>query len=381
MPAIKLAKEDDGFSRLIENYLRELFDERNVSDLQRKKLWKFYYDELSQGVANGYNPSLENYDPALANSLKYNISEFSAFKETSFRKQLEGMLTKNGKIIPWSKFKEKALAVSGDYNKRWLKSEYHHTVATANMAGKFKDFEANQDLYPNLKYVTVGDKRVRQKHENWDGLILPINHPWWKKHLPPNDWGCRCGVEPSDEEKSNVIPEGDVKSGFANNPAQTGEVFKDITYKEGLSDLEQDNATAMANKMFREEPATRAYIKSQRKEIKLWGRENLIGSTIKHKSLENPIGFNVSGLKEFANQPYKFEVEKLKILKNIQSVVKDSKYLGSRSIQDNVMLRRSHILEIDVKEEKSWLVLRELKNGEVFLYSISDGVKITKGLK
>ena len=180
---IRLAKEEENFSRLIENYIRELFDERELSEKQKEKLWQAYYEQLSEGVDVGYSPELELYDADLAKSLKKNIAEFSAFKETSFRKQLEGMLTEDGEILPWSKFKDKALTVSGDYNKRWLKTEYHQTVATSNMAGKWKAFEANQDLYPNLKYVDAGDGRVREKHREWDGTILPLNHPWWSTQI------------------------------------------------------------------------------------------------------------------------------------------------------------------------------------------------------
>ena len=98
---IKLSKEDDDLSRLIEVYLRQLFDDRAVSSENQKKLWEYYYKELSQAVDAGYKPNPEMYDPALAHSLKYNVAQFSAFKETSFRKQLEAALTKDGKIVPW----------------------------------------------------------------------------------------------------------------------------------------------------------------------------------------------------------------------------------------------------------------------------------------
>ncbi|WP_281683412.1 phage minor head protein [Zunongwangia profunda] len=250
-PTIQLAKQDQHFSGLIEEYVRELFDERQLSEGTRNKLWQYYYDELSDGVDIGYSPELEQYDPELAARLKYNIAEFSAFKETSFKKQLEGLLTKNGKIQPWSTFKKEALKVSGDYNVRWLKTEYHQTVATANMAGKWKDFEANKDLYPNLKYVTAGDNRVREEHRQWDGLVLPINHPWWATHFPPQDWGCRCGAVQTDEEVSTDIPGGEAKKGFANNAGLSGEVFTDIAYKDGLSDTEIDQATATANRLFK----------------------------------------------------------------------------------------------------------------------------------
>ena len=126
-----------------------MFEDRAVSSENQKKLWEHYYKTLSKGVDVGYNPKPEMYDPALAHSLKYNIAEFSAFKETSFRKQLEAALTSNGKVTPWSEFKKKADELNVEYNRRWLKTEYDHTVATPNMAQQWQDFEADADLYTN----------------------------------------------------------------------------------------------------------------------------------------------------------------------------------------------------------------------------------------
>ena len=72
------------------------------------------------------------------------------------------------------------------------------------------------DLYPNLRYNAVNDKRTRDAHRALDGLILPINHEFWKKHSVPLDWGCRCNLEQTDEEPSKTVPEILVKGAFKN---------------------------------------------------------------------------------------------------------------------------------------------------------------------
>ena len=41
-------------------------------------------------------------------------------------------------------------------------------------------------------YDAVNDSRTRPQHLEWDGLVLPVDHPFWKTHAPPNGWGCRC---------------------------------------------------------------------------------------------------------------------------------------------------------------------------------------------
>lgn len=183
----------------------------------------------------GYSADSEFYDADLAQSLKNDIAQFSAFKETSFRTQLESALTDDGKVVSWSDFKNKAAELNIEYNQRWLKTEYHHTVATANSVANWKGFEADADLYPNLKYNAVNDARTREKHRALDGLILPINHPFWKTHNVPLDWGCRCGLEQTDEEASKVIPELDIKGAFRNNAALSGKVFGEISYEGGMN--------------------------------------------------------------------------------------------------------------------------------------------------
>ena len=47
------------------------------------------------------------------------------------------------------------------------------------------------------------DARTRPEHAAWHGVILPVDHPWWKRHYPPNGWKCRCkamSVGPDDLE-------------------------------------------------------------------------------------------------------------------------------------------------------------------------------------
>ena len=227
-----------------------MFDERQVPEAMREKLWKVYYDKLSKGIDIGYAPELEQYNPQLAHALKYNIAEFSAFKETAFKNELQNALTKNGAIVPWSDFKKEALRVSGLYNVNYLQTEYHQTVATANMAGKWQDFQQNKDLYPNLRYDAINDERTRQKHKDWDGFIAPLNHPIWKTMYPPNDWGCRCDVIQTDEPVSKELPEANIKETFKNNAAISGKVFNDVPYAAGLSAKEIKDSLKQANRNF-----------------------------------------------------------------------------------------------------------------------------------
>lgn len=70
-----------------------------------------------------------------------------------------------------------------------------HTQA-AYAAGRWRQAEEAEARNPTrpifLRYVTVGDNRVRPNHAAWQGVILPLRHPWWQTHYPPCGFNCRC---------------------------------------------------------------------------------------------------------------------------------------------------------------------------------------------
>lgn len=226
----------------MENYIQNLFNERNATFVDRQALWDYYNTHLSKAFDVGYNEDSAFYDEELASNLKNNIALFSAFKETSFKTQMEAALTEDGKVVPWSEFKKKAAELNIQYNKQWLKTEYHHTVATANSVDNWKRFEADADLYPNLKYNAVNDARTREAHKVLDGLILPINHEFWKKHNVPLDWGCRCNLEQTDEKPSVTVPDIAIKGIFKNNAALSEKIFGEMPYEKGMNKEEKKEA-------------------------------------------------------------------------------------------------------------------------------------------
>ncbi|HNX38754.1 MAG TPA: DUF935 family protein, partial [Candidatus Cloacimonadota bacterium] len=76
-----------------------------------------------------------------------------------------------------------------------LKTEYDTALAATSMAGRWAEIEDLADIYPYLRYVTVGDDHVREEHAVLDGYIAGINDPFWDENYPPNGYNCRCDVE------------------------------------------------------------------------------------------------------------------------------------------------------------------------------------------
>lgn len=68
-----------------------------------------------------------------------------------------------------------------------------------------------------LRYVAVKDDRTRPSHLNWHGTVLPIDHPFWDTHYPPNGWGCRCTIQIMTERQLkrlgyDVSPDPDIET-------------------------------------------------------------------------------------------------------------------------------------------------------------------------
>ncbi len=240
-------------SRLTEKYIRDLFDEHDINETLRIELIEYYYNHLSKAIDNNFGEKLDYKDEELVKSLKKNIADFSAFKEADFKNALYEILAENNTLPTWSEFKKAAKAKDIEYNERHLKTEYDHTVSSANIAKKWREFEEDKDIYPNLEFHTIGDRRVRDAHKKYNGLIAAVDDPVWLKLTIPLDWGCRCYITQTTGtvNKTKYDTSGDdIKEVFKNNPAKSGEIFKNKEpYSQRLSEENKETATQLANKV------------------------------------------------------------------------------------------------------------------------------------
>lgn len=71
---------------------------------------------------------------------------------------------------------------------------FETNLRMAYAAGRWAQIERLKAHRPYLRYVTADDARVRDAHRAWHDVVLPVDHPFWETHFPPNGWGCRCRV-------------------------------------------------------------------------------------------------------------------------------------------------------------------------------------------
>ena len=59
-----------------------------------------------------------------------------------------------------------------------------------------------------------------------DGIIKPVDDPFWNTNYPPNGWGCRCNVIQTNELPTpETIASIDMPDMFKNNVGKTGVIF------------------------------------------------------------------------------------------------------------------------------------------------------------
>lgn len=71
---------------------------------------------------------------------------------------------------------------------------FYTNMRSARMGGHWQKIQANKELFPYLQYVSMRDAKVRPQHRLWNGLIYPVDSPFWDTHYPPCGYFCRCDV-------------------------------------------------------------------------------------------------------------------------------------------------------------------------------------------
>lgn len=113
-----------------------------------------------------------------------------------FQKSLEPRLRRMG----WWGIKEQIDPLTNEVNKvrlgspRRLKTIYRANMRSARAAGQWDRIQRSKRALPYLVYLIGPSQRHRPSHEAKNGLVLPVDDPFWQTWYPPNGWGCKCHV-------------------------------------------------------------------------------------------------------------------------------------------------------------------------------------------
>ena len=120
----------------------------------------------------------------LAAAVDKAISEGRGIED--FRKDFRAIVKRNG----WTGWTGEG-SVKGE---AWrVKTILRTNAQTSYAAGRYAQLVAGN--FPLWVYRHGGSQEPRPQHIfEWNGLVLPPDHPFWRKAYPPSDWGCSCYV-------------------------------------------------------------------------------------------------------------------------------------------------------------------------------------------
>lgn len=151
---------------------------------------------------------------------KFTVSRLTSERLLEFiREELEKAVTEGTRLEDWAKTVKERLVAAGWWGRRTvidtatgekvtttfdpsrLRLIYEVNTRQSYAAGRWARIERLKERFPLIMYRTMRDERVRASHRPWDGLALPVDHPFWKAHFPPNGWRCRCTAFGVDEKQ------------------------------------------------------------------------------------------------------------------------------------------------------------------------------------
>ena len=109
-----------------------------------------------------------------------------------------------------------------------LDNIFRTNVQGAYGRGRWYQQQQNKAERPYLMRDGINDSRQRDSHRALDGIIRPIDDPFWDTHYPPDDYRCRCVARSLTKEQAEAkgittdinLPDIDPQSGFGGTPAQ-----------------------------------------------------------------------------------------------------------------------------------------------------------------
>ena len=206
--------------------VNDAIDEINVGDGINSKL----FDAYSSNFTSAVNSRLSGDKYAAKRAeLLLNVNKFAAYKSYHATQEIaRERADKHGEVRSDKEYRKAAKKVANKYNRNQI-TEHNVTVSRTRTAKQWIDFNSDSErvsLYPNMKWLPSRSAEQRLSHQQYYGLVLPKNDPFWNENQPGNLWNCKCDWEETDEPiadrpKSTTKP----AEGLEGNPGETGEVF------------------------------------------------------------------------------------------------------------------------------------------------------------
>ena len=373
-------------------------------------MWREVLRILNEATVSGLlQSSVPTHRDSFLAALRHSNEVFAAFKVHSMSERMAArLLNPDGTLKSFRQWADDVQSISSHYVGAWLRTEYDTAVIRAHNAADWQQFLRDADVMPNLRWMPTTSPTPESSHRAfWERkLTLPVSDPFWDEHHPGDRWNCKCSLEQTDDpatpelkaEFSTEAPQ----PGLTNNPGKDGHTFSQdhpyfpkscatcTFYKPGLKDWLHNvvknrvkdcyNCPYINGCMYSEEEKKKIdedkRNKERAKELKTEAAF-LREEVLVNKQFPHDVTISQKKIKEWLNQPHKFYREKNELLLDLPDVFKKAKYIGE-TIDPKVRpgVAKSHIFEIEIHGEPSYIIVHEMTWHEYQIHSISDRIKM-----
>lgn len=308
---------------MVGDYLEAVYTQRITTTDLHEGLFREYLDRFRNRAEAGWGKRFRDAETAaeweMVQRIERNLRDFAAHKQATITGDLRKMLLgKDGKRErkDWEK---EAMRTMKRHNGLYLRAELDTAAQAAQAAESWQEFERRKYLYPNLRYETAGDERVRESHRSLDGTVRAVDDPFWDTYYPPNGWRCRCKVIQTDEAVTGSgAADFDPPKGFRQNVGKTGKLFGD--------DHPYFNQAALDAERIRDN-AARLHAKVSREEVRDWAKENPV--EVRLPQLLQPVGMTNREVKTVTGKPHREAASRNSLLYVLSVLADQARYLGT----------------------------------------------------
>lgn len=357
---------------IVQDFTNQIYTGNLKANDLHPALWNQYFSRFRYHAEAGYGVSFDQAEDleewTRFQSIQRNLMEMAALKQNALAADLRRyLLDVDGNKLSKKEWEEKIVNTLSRHNSFYFKTELDATFKASGSLFLWHNIIENVELYPNLRYETVGDDLVREEHALLDGAVYPVFDDFWDEWFPPAGWGCRCVVVQTDEDENRIVPDKTVDKGFRHNPGKTGKLFDESHPYWGIKKETKDDLIHQAENEWR---------KLARDEAKEFAAENLVGKDLPVTALETEIVLsnrNVNGvLSRFAQ----FEPERNNLFFIMGQALEAAELHSQIPFnKDTPHILRSFLLKLKAKHLNFFFEIRELLDGKektMVLHSISD---------
>ena len=392
---------------VLATFLRKVYNGFDTSHDIEPTAWREALRLINEATVEGLSRAdvPPTHEEEFYRELRHSNEVFAAFKVHSMGEKMAAKLTtQDGKLKPFRQWAEEVQGISSHYVGSWLRTEYDTAIIRAHTAADWRRFERDKDIMPNLRWMPTTSPEPDSAHRvYWQNkLTLPVDHPFWNRHHPGDRWNCKCMLEQTDEPANPEVLDGiedtPPQRGLENNPGKDGHTFNDTHpyFPKNCSSCPVYHKSGIKNRLLtlfenrKKDCYNCPFIdgclyglnKDEIKDIKKLARQSFQGKSLSHPQFDGDIQISRRSIDEWTNQPHRHYAEKNRMILHIDAVLEESKYLGVGNDKSTKPGSKwIHLFETKIRDDKSWIIVKEYEDGNKMLYSITDGADILKALK